>query len=400
MESARPAARAFSPLDEELQLLAGRLSPVLHEQLVRLSCWMPFAQAAQVLADMMRLPAIPESWARRHTEAAGAAMVLEADGAMVPLVGGEWTEAKTLIVATVGEAQRVDGELVYPLQAISSFSRSIAHDEFERLSLVETQRRGLDGAERVAAVADGAEWIQGLISYHRADAVRILDFPHAVEYLTALGSTVYAQPGAELTDWLTAQCQRLKHEGGQALLAALHCWSDSQPQPERRAEALAYLDKRCAQMAYPDFRAQGWPIGSGAVESANKLVVEARLKGAGMHWARTHVNPMLAMRNLVCSDRWAQDWPQIAQQLRCRARRSRPRALHPANVQPQAPLPVLTHATAEPDGEAQSAAATIRPVPNPKPAGTKRPAANHPWRRFKVGRARFKPDRPIADTKL
>lgn len=48
----------------------------------------------------------------------------------------------------------------------------------------------------VATVADGAERVQGLISCHRGDAVRMLDFPHAVEYLTALGSTVYAQPGA------------------------------------------------------------------------------------------------------------------------------------------------------------------------------------------------------------
>jgi hypothetical protein len=52
------------------------------------------------------------------------------------------------------------------------------------------------------------------------------------------------------------------------------------------------------------------------VESANKLVVEARLQGAGIHWARHNVNPLLALRNTVCNDRWAQTWPQIEQQLR------------------------------------------------------------------------------------
>jgi hypothetical protein len=57
-------------------------------------------------------------------------------------------------------------------------------------------------------------------------------------------------------------------------------------------------------MQYPLFQAQGWPIGSGIAESANKLVVEVRLKGAGMHWARASVNPMLALRNAVCNDRW------------------------------------------------------------------------------------------------
>ena len=44
----------------------------------------------------------------------------------------------------------------------------------------------------------------------------------------------------------------------------------------------------------PGYQELGWPIGSGSVESANKGVVQARLKGAGMRWERSHVNPMLA----------------------------------------------------------------------------------------------------------
>jgi hypothetical protein len=50
------------------------------------------------------------------------------------------------------------------------------------------------------------------------------------------------------------------------------------------------LEKRVDQMAYPVFQAAGWPIGSGMVESANKLVVEDRLKGAGMIWLRSSPN--------------------------------------------------------------------------------------------------------------
>ena len=61
-------------------------------------------------------------------------------------------------------------------------------------------------------------------------------------------------------------------------------------------------------MQYPRFQQQGWPIGSGMVESANKNVVEARLKGTGMHWERRNVNPMLALRNAVCNARWQEMW--------------------------------------------------------------------------------------------
>ena len=83
-------------------------------------------------------------------------------------------------------------------------------------------------------------------------------------------------------------------------------------------------------MQYPHLSADGWPIGSGMVESANKLVVEDRLKGAGMHWAEANVNGLLALRNAVCNDRWDESWTVIERaqrgqvaarrQARCRTR--------------------------------------------------------------------------------
>jgi hypothetical protein len=80
---------------------------------------------------------------------------------------------------------------------------------------------------------------------------------------------------------------------------------------EQRDTAVAYRDARWSQIQYAQFRAAGYPIGSGAVESANKLVVEARLKSSGMHWARANVNPMVALRAAACSDRWAESWARI-----------------------------------------------------------------------------------------
>jgi hypothetical protein len=73
-------------------------------------------------------------------------------------------------------------------------------------------------------------------------------------------------------------------------------------------EKLTYLQKREAHMQYPTYQQAGWPIGSGSVESANKVVVEARLKGAGMRWGRQNVNPMLVLRNAVCNRHWNQTW--------------------------------------------------------------------------------------------
>jgi|SRR5215467_10309541 len=52
------------------------------------------------------------------------------------------------------------------------------------------------------------------------------------------------------------------------------------------------------------------------VECANKLVMQTRLKGPGMRWAPTHVNPMLALRTAVCNERWTEAWAEVVRHRR------------------------------------------------------------------------------------
>jgi hypothetical protein len=96
---------------------------------------------------------------------------MSGDGACVHLVGGEWVEVKTLVLGEVTRTKR--GEIC--TQHLSYFSRLCDAASFEEAALVETHRRGLERATAVCAVQDGAEWLQGMVDSHRADAVRILD---------------------------------------------------------------------------------------------------------------------------------------------------------------------------------------------------------------------------------
>ncbi len=68
-------------------------------------------------------------------------------------------------------------------------------------------------------------------------------------------------------------------------------------------------------MQYSTFHADGWLIGSGPVESANKVVVEACLKGPGCT-GRASVNPMLSLRNAMCNDCWEEEWTETAAWIR------------------------------------------------------------------------------------
>ncbi len=327
MAPAPSVGEAFFPLDEELGLLGGGLTPRGEEVLARLSTWMPFEPARELLQDLLGVQ-VSKATARRATLHTGEAALavweaeverlkqelpqapagadkqaLSGDGAFVHLVGGEWAEVKTLAIGEV--TRNLRGEVC--TQQLSYCSRLSDAASFEEAALVETHRRGLERATAVCAVQDGAEWLQGLVDYHRADAVRILDFAHAAEYINEIGQAVQAGGGRLPTRWLEGVLHRLKHQGPERVLTHLAWLAARYPSPLMQ-EKLTYLQKRAAHMQYQTYQQAGWPIGSGSVESANKLVVEARLKGAGMRWGRQNVNPMLVLRNAVCNRQWKETW--------------------------------------------------------------------------------------------
>lgn len=398
--------KGFFPLDEVLELVPGCLTPHGHECLVRLSAWMPFEKAAELLEDMLGIR-VSKGVSRRYTEAAGAAyeqlqteevewlekeapepeagaerLQVSADGAMVPLVHGVWAEVRTVVIGEVVTEVDRDGQPVAHAENLSYFSRKVNAETFERLALVEMHRRSVEKAREVAAVMDGAEWEQGFTDYHCPQAIRILDFPHAAEHVNLIGEALYGQHTVESRAWLGDRLHRLKHEGPDQLLLEFQQLLQAHPEKEAIASNLAYLEKRRAQMQYPEFQAQGWSIGSGIVESGNKLVVEARLKGSGMHWADQHVNPMLALRNVICSDRWKEEWPKIEAKIRLQAKERRTllhrsRKATPA-AKPIPPLPqvdVLILQHIHQDDEPK------KPKPNP-------------WRNFKHGKALYQPSTP------
>lgn len=368
---------------------------------------MPFAHAAREFGWLTRA-AVSRSVAERLTEAAGAAYVAEqtaavevleqqpppahagaavlqisADGAMISLVGKQWVEAKTLAIGAIGQPAAGQAHA----EDLSYFSRRTDHATFRRLALVETDRRGVATAPTVVAVMDGAEWLQGFIDFHRQDAVRVLDFPHAIEYLTRASHAAHGPGTAATSEWMATQAHALKHDGPDPVLAALRLL----PAGEHRDMALGYLEPRLTQLQYPTFRAAGYPIGSGIVESANKVVVEDRLKGSGMHWAPANVDPMLALRTVVCADRWDEAWPQISDRLRAadRARRQQRRqraderrAAREAADQPAHQLvpPTTDSATALLDPSPSPAPTpTPTPTPTPKTIVNGRPTKSHPW---------------------
>jgi hypothetical protein len=276
---------------------------------------------------------------------------LSLDGAMVPLIEGEWAEAKLAAVGEVLASRDAAGTPVVRTVGVSYCARVADAEVFGRAVLPEPHRRGVETAGTVAAVADGSAWIQGVVDLHRPDAVRILDFPHALEHLNAAAQACWGEGTAVAAAWLDRQAAVLTGGDPDAVLRALSVLpvgraSDPAAAAAARDQTLGYLKARRAQIDDAHFRRQGLPIGSGMAESGHKRVVQARLKGAGTHWTRSSVNPMLGLRCAVCNDRWDAAWADIARSLRTapapcpsRARRAPGLSAHQASRPRRTPRP-------------------------------------------------------------
>lgn len=396
MESARAVRVVFFPLDEELGLVAGSLSPHLQEQLVHLATWMPFARAVQMLKRFSGAQ-ISEASARRHSYQMGQAqqavaesvpeaqasvgggskaeekMLVSPDGAMVPLVGGQWAEVKTV---AIGRVEQMGAKEEVHSTHLSYFSRMEAAQTFTEHATGEMLRRGVDQAEQVGAVMDGAEWIDGFLEEQCRQALRILDFAHAAEYVSQIGQLAHAAGSVLPSDWLANQLHDLKHHGPAGVLYEVQRLREEYPEEEELARHVTYLEKREARMQYPQYQAAGWPIGSGTVESGNKVVMQARMKGAGMHWEPAHVNPMLALRNSACNDLWDEAVTSartFLSQQRLHSRRLHQQQRYEDRV--RSLLTCVLRCTL------CSPSPTPTPVRPPKPKGSSRPSSTHPWRK-------------------
>jgi hypothetical protein len=410
MGLAPSVGKVFFPLDEELELLPGSLAPRQQEHVVHLASWMPFEKAANMVEDLLGVQTDEETvrrlseqagrWMQQAQEAEVEAMVqnqsqdylqrcaLSVDGAMVPLVKQQWAETRTLAIGEPVEKCTTDGKREIHVERLSYFSRLANACAFTDLAEVEMRRRGVQQAKQVGAVTDGADWCQSFTDLHRPDAVRILDFPHAAQHIGKLLEAL-EKAGVSLPPRMLERCLHvLKHRGPRFLFRIADHLRDELTQKEGVREHLSYLRKREAMMQYPEFRRQGWPIGSGMVESANKNVVEMRLKGPGMHWERQNVNPMLALRNAVCNGRWQEMWRKSLQQYKkqkalSRELRTRQRAeaclarCDPALLS----SPPLPPPSQSPSSQTVSSPPPAEVRPTATLPGSSRPSAYHPWKR-------------------
>jgi len=172
---------------------------------------------------------------------------------------------------------------------------------------------GLDRADVWVAITDGGAGLEDFVraNFPRVGAV-ILDFYHAAEHLAKLAAASHPADEAAALEQTGAWSRLLRDEGGEVLIAALEAsdWPGVKGLAAVRTEVLGYFRNQVHRMDYPTYEANGWYIGSGAVESACKTVVGQRLKGSGMRWSEAGAHAVCHVRALYRSEhsQWTDFW--------------------------------------------------------------------------------------------
>jgi hypothetical protein len=262
-------------------------------------------------------------------EAAGAAdsgefsLVIELDGWMMRERGAEWGLKPPEIKAERVAWHELKTGVIFRLEdrAQTAGGRRLLIDkyhvawrgepeEFGRRVQAEALRRGLCQAQVVYVVADGGVWIWNLVEDRLSGSVGVLDFYHASQHLWAVAHELYGQ-GEEARAWVAPLLHQLRHgEAGRVvgslaeLLDPEHSLAKASQVVERE---LKYFVHHLEHLNYPEVKAQGCPIGSGAVESTCSQLQD-RFKRAGQFWSRAGQGHLLALELARRNDDWDELW--------------------------------------------------------------------------------------------
>lgn len=346
----------LAPLDVRLGLGPGALSPGLARVACRLGIEDSFGEAADALEETLRVNVAREG-TRRVTEGigtvaeteeqaamaraqvgwdplpqeevqllpSGAGLLVEVDGAQVHL-DDDWHEVKVGLAAPLGPQTAVDpatGRETLTAGPPSYCAGFETAETFWWRVYVAACRQGLGsaGLALIVVLGDGAEWIwhyaPRFLAIGTTPIIEIVDIFHAWEHLGTVAAAVFGPGTPAAHAWLEPLKHQLRDQGPAPILIAL---ADLTPTDQGAADevrkAIGYFSTHHARMDYPRFVAAHLPIGSGAVESACKTLIEEREKGAGMRWVKADAQAVASLRALWRSGRWTAFWHSHPQRRR------------------------------------------------------------------------------------
>lgn len=228
--------------------------------------------------------------------AAAEVLVVETDGSMLPIRGDEpWKEAK------VGIVYRHDTKECAPTPGSARYVAVVGGQaEFAAVLEEALEVENIDDSGTVLWLGDGAACNWRLADHLAPDAIQILDWHHAVEHAVDCGKAVLGDESPYLPLWQRRAEALLAAGNPDAVIAELR---DCQAAIKNSAAArraiddlVRYYETNAERMEYAHYRSCGYPIGTGAIESAHRHVLQTRMKRAGQRWALRGARRMARLR--------------------------------------------------------------------------------------------------------
>ncbi len=217
----------------------------------------------------------------------------------------EWREPKVLTIYVLDESGRRDKKVARIIDATMGDA-----DDVFALLVHHLRRVGAHRAASVTVLGDGAKWI-----WKRAGGIRdslalpeeiplteIVDYYHAVERLHEFAKSRGGWSEKRVSKWVGQQKNRLKRGWiGRVIRAIEGLVTKSE---RKKGTVVKYWTRNRHRLAYKDFRDRGLPLGSGAVESAVRRVINMRVKSPGTFWREDHVEGIIHLRAHSKAGRW------------------------------------------------------------------------------------------------
>jgi hypothetical protein len=325
------------PLDEQLGLRPGQMSAELESLAGMTGAQLPFQQGSQ-LFESLTLVSLSDHSLAKATQAIGAEVEAREqewideshdeqwlqsqqrlshgperlygclDGVKVHIRGDHehpWRELKAgaWFTTTQEPPHNPDEDWEIHASDITYYCDLSSARQFGQLLWATGCQRQAQLAQEVIFLGDGAEWIWNLVKEHYPEAVQIVDWFHATEYIAPVAQAAFTGE-AQQKAWTKWVRSALWEGDLDRVIRAFQEYCSHPGTGEAATRAVTYFTNNRHRMDYPTYRARGYQIGSGTIESGCKRIATQRLKVAGAIWNEENAIRTAKARSALLSGQW------------------------------------------------------------------------------------------------
>jgi hypothetical protein len=325
------------PLDQQLGLRPGQMSAEVESLAGMTGAQLPFEQGSHLFEALTLIPLSDHSMAKATQDMGSEVQIQEQqwieqshneqwlqtqqrlvegpqrlygslDGAKVHVRGDKehpWRELKVgaWFTTTQDPPRSPDEDWEIHATDITYYAGVCEARTFGDLLWATGCQRHAQLAQELIFLGDGAEWIWTLVREHYPEAIQIVDWFHAAEYIAPVAKAAFPTEAEQMT-WSRDVRTALWQGDLNGVIQAFRAYCDHPDAGKAAGQAVTYFTNNRHRMRYPEYRAKGYQIGSGTIESGCKRIATQRLKVAGAIWNLDNAVKTAKARAALLSGQW------------------------------------------------------------------------------------------------